>query len=216
MTLTLNIFFNLDAFLLDLWALKAWLAAFYPDKLTIDLSLFFPWPPLTRSNARRSKVSKPPRCRANSSAGIRSPKEVKSKPNRPHKLRSRRICRSKSKPLKAKKPRRGNRWDSALPIVRQKMPKPPLNKGFRHPYVVTMKRIAYLKNGAGDRLSVPYEGDCYAATAWCPLCEEKCKHSESASGASHSVELALSKMSSHFKLSHDLHGFEVDFELSKL
>jgi hypothetical protein len=216
MTLTLNFFFNLDAFLLHLWAFKAWLADFYPDKLSIDLSFFFLWRPLFKSTTRRSKASKTPRRRAYSGAGIRSQKRVKPKPNRSHKLRSRRKCRSKSKPLKVQKPRRAHNWNPTLPITRRKKLKTTLIKGFRRPYARTMKHTAYLKNKAGDLLAVSFEGDCHAATAWCPLCEGKCPHSESASGASHSVELALSKISCHLRLSHDLHGFELDLPLSKL
>lgn len=130
MTLSLHLFSNLDAFLPHLWSFKTWLVDFYPDKLSIDLNIL--WLPLTRSTARRSTASKPPRRRANSNAGIRSQKRVKSKPTRPRKPRGRRKRRSKSKLLKAQRPRLPHR-NPTLPTSRKRKLKPSLSRAFATP-----------------------------------------------------------------------------------
>lgn len=213
-TLTFHSSLTLNPVLPILWA---WMADFYPDNLAINLLLIlqFHWGPLTLVKARCSEADNLPRG-GNARAATKAPKRAKTKLTRPRKPRRRHKAPSKSKQRKAQIYAWMRTCIPATSTTRRRKLENTLIKGLRHSYAKSMKHTAYLKNEAGDLLAVSFEGDCHAATAWCPLCEEECKHSESACGASHSVELALSKMSSHFKLSHDLHGFEVDFELSKL
>lgn len=208
---TLHFSLNLDAVLPSLWA---WLADFYPFNFTINLLIvlrwFSLWRPVRQVKKRRSVRGHPSR-RRSASRGIKDLKRPKPKTNRHRKSRGVRKA-AKSKPLKA----RTSRWDRFNLNNSAKRSRKRAIKGFRQPHAKSMKHTAYLKNKAGELLAVSVEGDCHCATAWCPLCEEKCPHLESANGPSHSVELALCEISSHLQFSHDLRGYELDLMLSKL